>query len=279
MRLFYGESVNTTDLARQFGVSTKTIQNDLKELMMTYEIVSEKKGTYRLAQSNRIIEQEYRDTLRALVYALATHAFRGFEKDIEVLLGRQQSGKIEFDTVFEAIEDIETFKLLLQMLRWDYSVEFEYDGAKKAVHPLKIVNRNGCWHLVGYDLECDRMDTYLVNRIENLSSFFENLLRSAESTTDPLSLALDETEEMKKARIKIFASCNESVKKMLPRRCTVVEEQDDGIVVEYGYTTEKECFDFAKQYLPSVQILDPKLDMEFRKMLEEFMMRKKVSDL
>jgi DeoR/GlpR family transcriptional regulator of sugar metabolism len=92
MRLFYGESVNTTDLARQFGVSTKTIQNDLKELMTMYEIISEKKGTYRLAQSNRIIEQEYRDTLRALVYALATHAFRGFEKDIKVLLGHQRGG-------------------------------------------------------------------------------------------------------------------------------------------------------------------------------------------
>jgi predicted DNA-binding transcriptional regulator YafY len=176
-RLFAGETIRPSILAKQLGVTDRMILNDIKELRdkYQYEIVSPKKGYYKLKEVPSYMEEEIKELVENLVYSLAYHSLKGLENEIQELYKKEFL--VEFDIELEEIKDIDMFKELLQAIKWNYSIEIKTDK-KMVFHPLKIVNHQFKWYLVGVNLHSNQIEKVPIREIENFYILYENLYRS-----------------------------------------------------------------------------------------------------
>jgi predicted DNA-binding transcriptional regulator YafY len=265
-----GETLNTTKLAKQLDVSERTILNDIKELQLAHEIISPKKGYYKLKEIPTFMQKEMREILDNFIYSLAYHSFKGFEEDIKSLY--QKEFLIEFDTEFEEVKNIELFKELLQAVKWNYSLEIVYEKSKKTVHPLKIANYQYYWYLIAIDLIENRIKTFLINKIENLYMLYENLYGDV-SQIKNLKKTPWIKEEVKTVELKIYPPYLEPILRRTPVNCEILEKNDNFVLLKLYYYTEEEAMNFIKRYLPNIEILDERLNKKLKESLLKFLTR------
>jgi len=270
-RLLLGETLNTTKLAKQLDVTERTILNDIKELQLAHEIISPKKGYYKLKEIPKFMKQEIKEILENFIYSIAYHSFKGFEQEIKDLYNNEFL--VEFDTELEAIRDIELFKELLQSVKWNYSIEIIYEGNKKTLHPLKIANYQYYWYLIAIDLIENRIKTFLINKIEALYMLYENLYGDTSKIKQNLKKTPWIKKEVKSVKLKIYPPYREPVIRRLPINCKKLDETDEYVLIKLYYYTDEEALNFIKKYLPSIKILDERLNKKLKSLLQNFLIR------
>ena len=269
-RLLLGETINTTKLAKQLNVTERTILNDIKELQMAHEIISPKKGYYKLKEIPKFMQQEIKEILESLIYSIAYHSFKEFGEEIKNLYSNDFL--VEFDTELEEIRDIELFKELLQSVKWNYSLEIVYENSKKTIHPLKVANYQYYWYLIAIDLLENKIKTFLINKIEALYMLYENLYGDT-SHIKNLKKTPWIKEEVKEVELKIYSPYMETILRRVPVNCKILEKSDEFVLLKLYYYTEEEAMNFIKKYLPSIEILDEKLNKKLRDLLQNFLIR------
>jgi len=270
-RLLLGETLNTTKLAKQLDVSERTILNDIKVLQLAHEIISPKKGYYKLKEIPIFMQKEMRDIIENLIYSLSYHSFKDMQEEIKNLY--QKDFLIEFDTELEEIRDIELFKELLQSVKWNYSLEIVYENSKKTVHPLKIANYQYYWYLIAIDLIENRIKTFLINKIEALYMLYENLYGDTSKIKQNLKKTPWIKEEIKSVKLKIYPPYREPILRRLPINCEKLDETDEYVLIKLLYYTDEEALNFIKKYLPSIQVLDERLNKKLKSLLQSFLIR------
>lgn len=258
--------MSVKDLAQLYDTTERTIQNDIKELSNTYNIVSTARGYYKIIFDFNI-EEKFEEVFSKFIIKANYDIFPQFEELIK---------KIEFKTTFKPTEwfeiDFKVKKLkdneilidLMQAIEWEFSVEFEYKGKKRLIQPLKILNYNAVWYLIGFDLKTNKMKTFKINKIKNLISKTENLMgneiyslkKQAKSINTPW--IYDNKQE---AIIRVYYPLNENVIE------EVVNETDEYVEIKIVYYDERELFDKIKKYLPYVKISDENLKAKMKQFL------------
>ena len=270
-RLLLGEVLNTTKLAKQLEVSERTILNDIKELQLAHKIISPKKGFYKLKDIPSFMKQEIQDIVKNLIYSLAFCSFGEFEKEIQDLYNKDNKEfLIDFDIEFEKIKDINIFKYLLHSIKWNYSIEIEYEDTKKIVHPFKIANYFCYWYLIGYDLKEDEIKAFFINKIGNVHMLYENLYENALSIKKLDKDRLIKT-NLKSIKLKIYPPYLDLVTKRRHINCEIIEQNDKYILLRFYYYTKEQALEFIKRYLPSVKILDEELKEDVKNLLQNFL--------
>jgi len=270
-RLLLGDTINTTKLAKQLNVTERTILNDIKELQLAHEIISPKKGYYKLKEIPKFMQQEIKEMLESLIYSIAYHSFKGFEQEIKGLYSNEFL--VEFDTELEAIRDIELFKELLQSVKWNYSLEIIYEGNKKTIHPIKIANYQYYWYLIAIDLIENKIKTFLINKIEALYMLYENLYGDTSKIKKSLKKTPWIKEEVKTVELKIYPPYLEPVIRRTPINCEISEKNDEFVLIKLYYYTEEEAMNFIKRYIPNIEVLDEKLNKILKEILQNFLIR------
>lgn len=278
MRMALGDIVHTASLAKEYGVSERTIQLDMKELMLSYDIVSDKKGYYRLKEIPKPIDEEMKEIVKSLLYFLGVDSFVEFKDVIENILGVHNEKYLIFDSKKENIKNFSNFKLILQMLRWNYSLEIEYNDKKKVIHPFKIANLNGYWYLIALELNSNKLKSYLLNKITSLNSMFENMLANEtleKEIREKLKTHISPwiNEDLKEVKLKIYPPFNEAIKRNVPINCEVLEKNKDYILIKLHYYSQEEALNFIKRHISSIEVLDDKLKNELKKQLQDYLMR------
>ena len=177
LKMCTGE-VCVKNLAKLYQTSERTIQNDIKELSQIYEITSPARGIYKINLPLEI-EEKFEEVFSKFIIKANYDIFPDFEnliKKIELKTGFTPTHSFEINFKLEKLKNPKILIELFQAIEWEYTTEFEYENQKKLIQPLKILNYETIWYLVGFDLYKNKIITFKINNIENLISKTENLI-------------------------------------------------------------------------------------------------------
>ncbi len=261
-----GGSYSTKELSNRFGVTQKTIQNYVKELRNSG---LEKNGTkYYFPDAFRNVDiQERVQMSTALMIALYKQAipelkesvvsnFRELPKELDAFV---------FDISFEKIENENLFNQIINMIMNKTAISFKYTNKEnlpslKNVFPLKVTNMLGYWYLMGYDLESEKIKSYYIKSISDLSSLEESFLseqmmrelsQKTSSITSPWYC-----DEEKSVLLKITGDAMLYLKRKNDSSLNIIEETDAYFMIDMKYYNDTEVLVFVKKWLPFITIED-----------------------
>lgn len=177
LKMMRGE-VKVKELAKLFNTTERTIQNDIKELSEIYEIVSPSRGVYKINFSYEV-EKKFEEVFSKFVMKANYDMFPQFEdliKKMEYKTGFKPTTAFEINFKLEELENSEILIDLFQAIEWNYGVEFNYENRKIILQPLKILNDQTLWYLIGFNLLENRIEHFRIKNMENLILKTENLI-------------------------------------------------------------------------------------------------------
>jgi len=273
LKMATGNTIHTTSLAKQFEVSERTIQNDINDLKLAYDIVSDKKGYYRLKEISNPINDEMKKIIQSLLCSLGLQTFPEFKNEIISILGSDMEYFI-FDTESETINNFDDFKILLQMLKWNYSLEIEYNNKKRTIHPFKIANLNNYWYLFALDLQTNKLKSFLINKITSITPLFDNLLAN-ETIKKEIEEKLSQNispwinDEQKSVELEIYAPLNDTIQRKLPINTELIQHYENYSAIKLFYYDDREAIRFISNYLPYIKVKDKCLNKQIKSNLLE----------
>lgn len=259
--------VKVKDLAKLYNTTERTIQNDIKELSKIYTIISVRRGIYKLELDFQI-EKQLEEVFSKFIIKANYDIFSQFHeliKKIEFKTGFNPSEYFEINIKLEKLNDSGVLIDLIQAIEWNFAVEFNYKNKKRLIQPLKILNYNRIWYLIGFDVKNNKTKTFKINQIGSLVSKTENFIdektkQQVKSISTPWI-----NEEKKEAVFRIYYPLNENVIE------DIINKGKTFVDIKIEYYDEREAFDVIKKYLPFVKVLDNTLREKMTRFLKESM--------
>jgi len=272
LKLANGEVVETSKLAKLFGVSIRTIQNDLNELKAVYDIKCIKKGYYKLEKPQKYIDSQIEEIISSLIYSLSINTLEEFEDYIQSILLKKDDIFL-FDVKFEEIENIKDLMIILQMTKWNFSITIKYKDVTRTIHPLKIVNFNSYWYLIAYDIKDEKIKSFHINSIKEIKPLFETFLEKnrkkelLEYLKSNFSVWINSNRSS--SIFKIFSPLDRYIRRKLPLNCEIVEDKEEYVKVRFYYFNDIEAINFIKNYLPYIEVEDIELKNKMKQILKK----------
>ena len=269
-KLNAGETVNAKALAAEFGVGLRTIQKDLNErLSEIYDIEDLGQGNYRFAKQYRFAgaDDEEESIAVSLMKELQHSAIPEMDEYIESALPTSSNYDeiFVFGIRFEAIEDIESFKVLLKAIKWKVGVKFVYtkaDGSSKEVlaDPYRIANFQNYWYLIAYDPSAEILKTYYLKNITELTMLYENFTGNARIEED-LNNVCNKMDsvwwngEQQSCLLRVENKAKYYLERDVPSNMEIIEQYDTHDIVRMVFHNEIELFSFVKRWIPDIRII------------------------
>lgn len=286
-RLNNGMDLSITELAREFDVSTKTLQRDFDKLntILPGQIERADDGRrYRKSKRHRAnndgeIIIEMIDSLvrgiggniytkaHRLLTELRTHIDRPFYTRIDV---EDISDKLELVALLEKAM-AEQRAVTLTYHRW---YDGEADKTYADVYPLKIVVYNGFWYLLaeheGYSKKfylkeihtCEIQDDTFIPNKDILERMEDSINVWFEPKNEPFEVIL----WLDKDAVFYFE------RKPIAKSQKLYKKPDGTAELVVKITSEEEIFPVVKFWLPTVRILEPEtLQEKFETMLKRYL--------
>lgn len=267
LKMYNGEAC-VKNLAKLYDTTPRTIQNDIKELSQIYEIISPSRGVYKIENKTPIIEEEIEKTLLKFIIKANYDIFPEFHhliKKIELKSDLKPTKFFEVNFKVSNLKNNEILITLMQAIEWNYALEFIYKNEKRIIQPLKIINYNTIWYIIGFDLQKNKIKTFKINKIDNLITQTENYLG------EKIYKLKKEVENIKTPWI------NDTKKETIFRVYSPISDIQEEIIkkdekfvdIKVEYFDEREAFEIAKKYLPYVKIMDKNLKEKIKELLKE----------
>ena len=268
MFLRQGGSYKTKELSERFGVCQRTIQDYVGELKNSG---LKKDGTrYYFPDEFRNVDiQERVHMSTALMIALykqaipelkesVTSNFRELPKELDAFL---------FDINFETIDNENLFNQIVATIMDKIAISFSYTNKKnlsssKNVYPLKVSNMLGFWYLLAYDLEDEKIKTFYIKSITNLTVLNESFLnvqemQSLSKKTASIRSPWYSSEE-KSVLLRVTDEAMLYLKRKNDIRLKIIEEDTSELLIEMNYYNDMEVLTLVKKWLPFITIIDDK---------------------
>ena len=287
-RLNAGQTVNIKELAEEFGVGIRTIQKDMNErLADTYDIVDLGHGNYRFAEGYRFAgaddeEEKIAISLMKSLQRSAIPELNGYI-DSAIPTVKNYEEMFIFDLDFESIEDIGTFKIILQAIKWKVGIEFEYtknDGSIKevTVHPYRIANFKNYWYLIAYDLLGEKIKSYYLKKIDKLRTLYENFIPD-EATQKELETICDNIDSAwysggeSECLLRVSGDARFYLQRHLPKHMRILEEKEKYAIMSISYNSDIEVIALVKKWMPDINIIgneqiEERISEDLRKYLD-----------
>lgn len=254
------------ELAKELGVSTKTIQRDFYGTLGDYGIIKEGRK-WRIDHSKaKDMGNEDEQIVASILEELAKNSGSALYSKAQSLLTRTllsiehpifaniQSEKLDEN-------DLKNFKILEKAIKNKNEVEFGYEGKVFVVKPLKLAFFDGFWYLLVLD--------------SNHKNTFKKFHFKSIATPTPLSIRFEipfSIEEKLKNANSIWFSLSDafdvklhihsSVKKYFLRKPFVGqkscgEESDGSIIINVPVTNAMEILPIVYGYIPFIKVLSP----------------------
>jgi predicted DNA-binding transcriptional regulator YafY len=267
-RLINGEKLEVKKLVKEFETSKRTIQRYLNEYLSDFPIKKEK-NKYFLASVFNLSEEELAkfQTIFAISKELGVK-FDKLLKDDEMIYTHLLVEKIDnynnLSTIKKAIENQQF--ITFNYGNKDYLFKFK---------PLKIVNFEGYWYLIGFDNE--RYKTFYLKEIKNVTLLSETF-EVDDEFLNKLEYAINIWFEPKKEFIEVTFVADEIASRYIQRiplnkSQILIRELPDG-TCEFSIliTRYEEIEKFVKRWIPHIIIVEPKeFHLKIKKDIEEYL--------
>ncbi len=280
-RLYEGDVLSVSGLAKEFNVSAKTIQRDFNERLCRLPI--EKIGRNWQMQAGARIERVRKVDEELVLDLLETIAggIGGSTASLaSSLLGRLKNHRVRAVDSKTAIEDImdrqHLFVGIEQAIEQHNMVSFAYKGKRRLVRPCRIVSFEGYWYLFGEEVSSEKLKTFHLKSIEALRVEKEESVCSEYAET-VLSRAANVWFDAESEPFEVLLHATEKVAKYFHRRPVsptqhIVHTYPDGSVdLAMTATCAREVLHEIKKWVPNLLVRSPDwLAAETQRMAQAF---------
>ena len=259
--------ISIQQLSQKMGVSTKTIQRDLYEVLGEYGAV--KHGRLWKLDSTKI-EDDLSINERIILGILdemaksAGSSFYGKAHSLLKQISQQLEHPIFANVASESLEEkhIELFSMIEQAIKDRHTIRFEYKKHLFHIKPLKLVFFDGFWYVLALDIEDD----------DKFKKFHLKSISHCTVTQEQFELSLSLEERLKKAN-SIWFDLDEELfdvhllvdkeivtyfeRKPLKGQCIVGKDSDGSVELVVPISHEMEIIPLIFWYLPRIKVLEP----------------------
>ncbi|MEA3552935.1 MAG: WYL domain-containing transcriptional regulator [Campylobacterota bacterium] len=269
-RLNDGEALSIKDLAEEFNVSTRTIQRDFNERLISFPITQINKkwqmeDGFKIEKSADVEDSVVLDIIEKITEGIGGK----FATKSNKLLGKIKNK--EYNPIYTKlnIEDIsdklKEIQLLESAIKEKKIVSCNYKLADKvydlSLKPLKIANYEGFWYLISLDSRNDRLKKYYLKDITNIKVTDDIFI--TDTKLDRLlekSISVWFQKDVEPFAVKLFA--NEIATKFFKRRpipTQSIESLSEDGTMEFivKITHEMEILPIVKYWIPHLQVIEP----------------------
>ncbi len=258
-KLNNGEKLEVNQLAKEFGVTPRTIQRDLNKRFADIPIKKENK--YYFLESNFLGKLNFNDIKTFAIMSGIKELFPTFSNDFlrSILEKNSTNPFLIKGHNYEKIEHkAKEFIAIESAIKNHSIIELVYRDKKRIIHPYKFANVKGIWYLIALQDEVIKTFTFtkiFSLRITNESfKIDEEMLKKIENE-DSLWFSNE--------KIEVTLKVNSKIAEYFKRRNIVqyqkiLEEFDDGgLLVSMKMTFEEEILQIVRYWIPNIRIVSP----------------------
>lgn len=269
-RLNDGESLVVKELANEFGVSTRTIQRDFNEkLVSSYPIYQENKkwkmqDGFKIEKIRDIDDKIILDIIEKITDGIGGTFASKSKKLLSKIKNEEQSPiytKLNIEDISDKIKDINILENAIKEKKeikcsYIYKENERYDTT---LQPLKIVNYEGFWYLVA--LRDKEVRKYYLKELSNINitdTVFEVDTSIDELLKNSISIWFNQYEEP--FEVKLFASkwtTKYFKRRPLPTQAITSLHEDGSMEFVIKITHEMEILPIVKYWIPNLKIIEP----------------------
>lgn len=253
-----GESFTTKDLAKEFNITLRTAQRDVKSLSEILPL--EKRGHAYFLSPIALGKLTFDDIERFAIMCGVKQLFPNLSSKFIVDILNDKVNKA-FLVKNQGFEDItkksKEFKKISASVITKNQISYIYNNKKRIVNPYKLVNKDGSWYLVAD--EENRLKTYSFNKIKLL----ESLDKKFEVNNEFIDIInKDEVNWFSKDELIVSLEIDDSImeyfqrKKILPNY-TIVSKNDIYTTIKTKVSYEEEILSVVQYWIPNIRIVEP----------------------
>jgi len=284
-RLQNGELLSITNLAREWGTTTKTVQRDFEKLQEgNYGITRAEDGKRFTIAQKPFTSKGAKTTIQMLESLSADIGGEFYTKSQSALHKLQHYiespfyARIDVEDIshnFDLIEDLEDAIAKQKEITFRYKKWWKPDTIRthKHVKPYKIIIFDGFWYLLAKS--GDLYIKYYLKEIRELKILEQTFAREEKVTKamekaigiwfDPSAEAFDVVLLLDKSAIVYFE--RKHIKGQYLKK-----NADGTAELTLSVTDKREVFSILKKWLPQVRVIEPReLQEEFEKILAQYM--------
>ena len=270
-KLNEGESLSVKELSGEFNVSTKTIQRDFNERLISFPIYQENKkwkmaDGFKLEKTTTIEDAIVLDIIDKLTESIGT----GFYSKAKKLLSKNKNDdynsiytKLNIEDISDKLKEIELLESAIKDKKIINSIyDFEKYKKEVSIKPLKIVNFEGFWYLVGLDARNDILKKYYLKNISSIKLLNETFITTSkidELLKHSVPVWFQEDNEPFEVKLHISKVISKFFKRKPISPNQIIESlYDDGSMdIVLKITHQMEILPIVKYWLPDIKIIEP----------------------
>jgi len=270
-RLNDGESLGVKELAQEFNVSTRTIQRDFNERLVSFPIYQENKkwkmsDGFKLEKSSNIEDTIILDIIEKLTEGIGAEFYSKAKKLLSKLKNADSSpiyAKLNLEDISDKLSEIQLLeKAIKEKTTINCNYSFENMAIKMIVKPLKILNFEGFWYLLAIDTKNEILKKLYLKNIFSIKLTDDNFTTSKkidELLENSISVWFDEESEPFEVKLHISKVISKFLKRKPISKNQIIESiyEDGSMAIIVKITHEMEILPIVKYWVPHIKIIEP----------------------
>mgnify|MGYP005991793867 CR=1 FL=1 len=255
-------------------MSTRTIQRDFNERLISFPIYQENKlwkmqDGFKLEKTTSIEDQVVLDIMEKLVDGVGDM----FSHKAKALLSKIKNddlnpiyAKLNMEDIGDKLEIIQKLESSIKskyIVNCNYKLEDNQTFAIE-IKPLKIANYEGYWYLIALDInDNDNLKKYYLKNIFNIKTTnisFEVDSKLEELLENSISIWFQENNEPFEVKINVSNVVSKYVQRKPIAPTQIIESmyEDGSVDIVVKVTHEMEILPLVKYWLPYMKVIEPK---------------------
>ena len=284
-KLNEGEALSVTDLAEEFGVSTRTIQRDFNEKLTSYPIIQENKKWkmqegFKIEKINDIEDTIVLNIIEKMTDNIGTN-FSAKAKKLLSKIRNEECNPIYTKFDLEDVSDkFDIIKILDSAIKNQNLVSCNYILEKShniSIKPLKIANYEGFWYLIALDSRNDELKKYYLKNISAITikeETFEIEEKLETLLENSISIWFNKNNEPYDVKLFISKEVAKYFKRKPISKTQIVESlhEDGSMEIVLKVTSDMEILPIVKYWIPYIKVLSPQsIDDTIKSDLENYL--------
>lgn len=254
-RLYRGEKLKISQLAKEFNVSTKTIQRDLKERLKSSLLIKDGHNFYLSPKARENSD----DFILDFLFNLAPHYGDEFSYRLTHILSKYQAIKndnlflsLQTPSITQKLQEIQAIQMALSKQTY---IKLHYKSAPLShIIPIKIQAINGVWYL--FALQEERKLFLSLSQITEVKAERKRFALSEEAYKRFESEFFDTP----KTLVSLFVYPQIAQEFQLKKFAThqkVIQDKEGSLIIEFLSNNLEGIEQEILKHIPNVAVLEP----------------------